>query len=204
MATEKIGDYNVENVFYVTFGVQYRDSPHPTQSWANPDGFAVIISQDSDLARDVADTVFGKDNWAFIYDHLDVEQGRFNPDKYPEGCLGLLNGIERFDRNVATTIDGYMSGDYVESWRVVENMAFGTLTAVGDGNVKLNMIQMETTDSDGENRIDVSFRLAPYAAETFIGSLCLSFTGDDDKEAHQKMMQIMEILRPGYTNEDPL
>lgn len=75
-----------EQVFYVTFGVQYRTEDHPTGM--HPDGYAVILSNTMDAARDFAHELWGE-AWAFMYDHLDIETGRFTEELYPLGPIAI-------------------------------------------------------------------------------------------------------------------
>lgn len=75
-----------ENVFYVTFGVKYRTEEHPTGM--HPDGYAVIIAKDEDSARAFAWELWGA-HWAFIYDYLDRETGRFKEELHPEGPIAI-------------------------------------------------------------------------------------------------------------------
>jgi len=78
-----------EKVFRITFGQRYRSETHPAGDWITPDGYVIIVADTEQLARAKADEVFGKSRWAFIYDHLDVERGRFNP-KNKHYKLGVL------------------------------------------------------------------------------------------------------------------
>jgi len=76
-----------EKIFYVTFGVMYRTEPHPMGM--TPDGYVIIVADTYLDARYKAWELFGE-YWAFLYDHLDTESGRFNPDsKYPRGVLAV-------------------------------------------------------------------------------------------------------------------
>ena len=75
-----------ETIFYVTFGFMYAEVKHPLGM--HPDGYAVIIAPDMDAARALAFARFGK-KWAFVYDHLDIERGRFNPEHHPAGVLAV-------------------------------------------------------------------------------------------------------------------
>jgi hypothetical protein len=78
-----------KTVFRITFGQRYRTEQHPTGEWITPDGYVVIVADSEEAARAKADEVFGKEGWSMIYDYLDIENGRFNPDdKHYE--LGVL------------------------------------------------------------------------------------------------------------------
>lgn len=90
MTTEGVVEHTPkETVFRVTFGVQYRTERHPVFEWITPDGYVIIVAKDEPAARAKAHEVFG-DKWAFIYDYLDIENGRFNPGSYPEGALAVV------------------------------------------------------------------------------------------------------------------
>lgn len=77
-----------EKIFYVTFGVQYRQRQHP--QGMHPDGYAIIVADDAHEARMKAWEVFGE-QWAFMYDHLDLDRDHFNPgsEVHPRGILAV-------------------------------------------------------------------------------------------------------------------
>lgn len=86
MTSEQLAGVPDEKVFYVTFGVRYRQEAHP--QGMSPDGWAVIIADDDEAARLAAHELY-PDSWAFLYDHLDRRSGRFNPAYYPAGILAV-------------------------------------------------------------------------------------------------------------------
>lgn len=201
MTSKELGEVPAEQMFFVTFGVKYRTEPHPKGAWITPDGYAMLVQNDEDSARSKANELFGEDGWSMIYDHLDVEFGRFNKDAYPAGAIavfGLPSG-DVIQHQGATEIEGYVEGSDVANWRVIDNIAYGTLTGTSDdGSIQqvLGCIQMETVDVDGENPMDVMFGVNPGAVQSFIGSLCLHYA-PDKVTAHQWMEQILGILTSG-------
>lgn len=58
--------------YYFTFGLKYRDEPHPLYSRARPDGWVRILATNEILARRRAFSLFGE-HWAFCYPELDFE-----------------------------------------------------------------------------------------------------------------------------------
>ena len=77
-----------EKIFYLTFGVQYRQQQHP--QGMSPDGYVIIVATTEQDARMKAWELFGE-RWAFMYDHLDIRSGRFDPDSglHPRGVLAV-------------------------------------------------------------------------------------------------------------------
>jgi hypothetical protein len=83
--------------FYITFGVQYPqfpkegEEPHPLGMHCN--GYAVIEAPGEFTARDIANSIFGK-QWAFCYDE------KPEPRWAPEGELMRVawqqEGVARF------------------------------------------------------------------------------------------------------------
>ena len=87
---EVVRDYElpIEQTFVVTFGVKWRREHHP--QGMHPDGYAVIGAPNEMKARELAHEVFGAENWAFMYDHLDRQHpGRFHERSYPKGVLAV-------------------------------------------------------------------------------------------------------------------
>jgi hypothetical protein len=86
-----IPDVPKRKVFRITFGQRYRSETHPAGDWIHPDGYVVIVADNELAARRKADKVFGPEGWSMIYDHLDVERGRFNPENkhYKDGVLAV-------------------------------------------------------------------------------------------------------------------
>jgi hypothetical protein len=76
-----------EKIFYVTFGVEYRTRAHPLGF--HPDGYVIIVADDVEQARGEAWSIFGT-TWSMLYDHWDLDLGRFSVDTYPQGCLGVF------------------------------------------------------------------------------------------------------------------
>lgn len=75
--------------FYLTFGVQYSHTPHPTWPGAHPDGWVLIEAANEDRARGLAYLYF-KANWSMLYPeaHFPVE---LNKQKYyPFGEIAAL------------------------------------------------------------------------------------------------------------------
>lgn len=61
--------------FYLTFGVMYSHTTHPTWRWAHPDGHIKIIAPDMDAARELARRSIGL--WySFIYDEDSFARGK--------------------------------------------------------------------------------------------------------------------------------
>lgn len=81
-------DVPYRDVYYVTFGVQYRTEKHP--QGMHPDGYVLIIAGDIEDAREAAHELFGE-KWAFLYDYLDEKSGRFKPSLHPDGALAVFD-----------------------------------------------------------------------------------------------------------------
>lgn len=61
------GTSNIRD-FAVTFGVQYKNQPHPILDHPNvADGYVVIEAPDEDTARKIAENLFD-DTWSMLYD----------------------------------------------------------------------------------------------------------------------------------------
>lgn len=76
--------------FYLTFGVQYRHTPHPYWKGADPDGWVLIQAPDYDEARALAVSHFGI-HWSMLYESL-----RFNEEEnqrlyYPKGAVAVIS-----------------------------------------------------------------------------------------------------------------
>lgn len=68
--------------FFITFGLKYADTPHPSGRHANPQGYVEVIAPDEDAARRMADYLFGAGLWANIY-----TDSTFRFELYPLGAL---------------------------------------------------------------------------------------------------------------------
>ncbi len=53
-------------LYYVTFGVQYRQEEHPTMPGVDPDGYFTIEAPNATIARRIANALFDQ-HWAFMY-----------------------------------------------------------------------------------------------------------------------------------------
>lgn len=65
-----ISDESSSNIrdFAVTFGVQYKNQPHPILDHPNvADGYIVIEAPDEDTARQIATRLFDQ-TWSMLYD----------------------------------------------------------------------------------------------------------------------------------------
>jgi len=78
-----VTDPTPEETYRVTFGIKYRREPHPMGG--DPDGWVEIYADDEATARLWAHMFLHP--WAFMYDHLDAERGRWNPELHPKGAL---------------------------------------------------------------------------------------------------------------------
>ena len=87
-----------EKIFYITFGVKYRNELHP--QGMHPDGYAVIIAKDEYTARRCAHRLFTWHGWAFIYDYLDIERGVFDPGLHPTGVLAVYHATKEDENDV--------------------------------------------------------------------------------------------------------
>jgi len=74
--------------FYVTFGVKYREEPHPTWDKAHPDGYLTIIAKDIAMARRFTAALLAT-NYSFIYTEDD-----FNTARWAAGELGRIEFSE--------------------------------------------------------------------------------------------------------------
>jgi hypothetical protein len=73
---------------YITFGVQYAYTPHPTGwNWISPDGYVTIVAPDTQTGRELAFKLFGN-AWSFDY------------DKVPDAEWAPLGELARFSLTV--------------------------------------------------------------------------------------------------------
>lgn len=75
--------------FYLTFGVQYRHTPHPYWNGAHPDGWVLIQAPDEAAARKLAVRYFGY-NWSTTYDALNFNEAENQQLYYELGCIASL------------------------------------------------------------------------------------------------------------------
>lgn len=92
----ELDNYPEEQIFYVTFGVQYRQEAHP--QGMHPDGWAVIVALTEMEARLKANELWGR-AWAFMYDDLDRATGRFNKKYHPRGILAVYRADEETEHD---------------------------------------------------------------------------------------------------------
>ena len=72
------------NDFYLTFGIEYMDKPHPYWSDCNPKGWVRIRSATYEQARDIACAQFGLE-WSQL-----TPKANFNTRFFPAGELMVL------------------------------------------------------------------------------------------------------------------
>jgi hypothetical protein len=85
-----------------TFGMKYRDEPHPAGSWPHPDGWLTVYAENGDQARQLAGAVIGHvDNdprapFAYAFDYSPEQwsqptrRGGNWDEMYPLGCLARV------------------------------------------------------------------------------------------------------------------
>lgn len=88
METSELPEPSEDQVYNITFGMRYRNEEHP-MGW-HPDGWVTIIASTYERAREIAWQECAP--WGFIYDRLDRESGRFNPELHPMGSLATFDG----------------------------------------------------------------------------------------------------------------
>lgn len=81
------------NTYYLTFGQQYRDEPHPSGNEIHPDGWVEIKAKTYDDARRQAFATFGV-YWCWLYGN------EFEPESFPLGCLMTIEA--QHDTNTET------------------------------------------------------------------------------------------------------
>jgi hypothetical protein len=74
--------------FYVTFGVRYREEPHPIWPKAHPDGYLTVIAKNEEMARRFTAALLAN-QWAFIY-----TEDNFNTARWTRGELGRIEFSE--------------------------------------------------------------------------------------------------------------
>lgn len=77
------------HAFYLTFGVQYPEVPHPRWAGADKDGWVKILALDYDDARNVAVSHFGP-HWSMLYPAAHFPEEYHKRRYYPKGQLALL------------------------------------------------------------------------------------------------------------------
>jgi hypothetical protein len=75
---------SVSSDYYLTFGIQYNEEPHPHWPECNPKGWVRITAPTYEQARDIACSRFGLD-WSQLIPKL-----HFNPAYFPAGELMVL------------------------------------------------------------------------------------------------------------------
>jgi hypothetical protein len=70
--------------YYLTFGIQYYDEPHPEWPECNPKGYVRITAPDYEQARVIAIERFGL-HWSML-----TPAPNFNPRFFPAGELMVL------------------------------------------------------------------------------------------------------------------
>lgn len=83
LARESLGKYGMED-FMLTFGVQYKEEPHPRWPECNPRGWVRITATDYEAARAIAVERFGQD-WSMLTPYW-----RFESRYFPAGELMVL------------------------------------------------------------------------------------------------------------------
>jgi hypothetical protein len=73
--------------FYVTFGIQYADEPHPLWPKAHPDGYLTIIAKDEEMARRLTAALLAT-RWAFMYSHEEFDRTKFSRGEL--GCIAFM------------------------------------------------------------------------------------------------------------------
>lgn len=75
--------------FYLTFGVQYRHTPHPYWKGADPDGWVLIEAPGYAEARALAVRHFGQ-NWSMLYDTQNFDEAENQYRYYPKGAIAVI------------------------------------------------------------------------------------------------------------------
>jgi hypothetical protein len=90
-----------------------------------------------------------------------------------------------------------VAAEEINTWRVINNIALGVIAQLDDDGDETGEVmacaQMATCDVNGDNEMDVIFGLNPGAIDSFIGSLCLNMTNDEEK-AKVLFDQLWELL----------
>lgn len=81
------------NEYRYTFGMRYRNEPHPKAAWATPDGWLTIIAEDRAQADSLAYALtggayafgYGPEEWAGP-----THSGRTWTELYLLGCVARL------------------------------------------------------------------------------------------------------------------
>jgi len=73
-----------DNEYFLTFGIEYYDEPHPAWPECNPKGYVRIIAPDYEQARLIAIERFGLD-WSTL-----TPSANFNRRFFPAGELMVL------------------------------------------------------------------------------------------------------------------
>jgi len=73
--------------FRITFGLQYRNEPHPRVKWAHPDGWLSVYAPDYETARELAVALVGS-HFAFMY--IEGKPNWPTQDHYPLGQLASI------------------------------------------------------------------------------------------------------------------
>ncbi len=97
--------------YFVTFGPQYANEPHPHWAGANPEGFIEVTADSEIEARiDIASVI--ADKWNFIF-----HEKEFKPDFYPAGRLATIEEIKKQvkDQPVNTLPEGQLKMSAMKS-----------------------------------------------------------------------------------------
>jgi len=90
------------NEYRFTFGIKYREEPHPTCMWATPDGWLAVIAPNRDIACRLAAAIVGHaDNnpnapYAYAFDYAPedwskvMRSGHTWDETYPAGELARV------------------------------------------------------------------------------------------------------------------
>lgn len=78
--------------YFLTFGVQYKQEPHPHVPTINPDGYVVVDAVSELEAREKVFNIFG-DKWAFLYPEKSWSEK--NAMYFPLGQVATLEEIEK-------------------------------------------------------------------------------------------------------------
>jgi hypothetical protein len=70
--------------YFLTFGIQYYEEPHPRWADCNPKGWVRITAPDYEQAREIATERFGLD-WSML-----TPAANFNPRRFTAGELMVL------------------------------------------------------------------------------------------------------------------
>lgn len=86
------------NEYRFTFGMKYRDEPHPNCEWVNPDGWLTVVAPSLSIAMAMAGAIVGRSDgenspYAYAFDYSPEQWGELTrsgktwDEQYTAGCL---------------------------------------------------------------------------------------------------------------------